>query len=413
MIHRNQQRISIHANHYNYLIKAVMNNQERNQNFKCRICGNTDIQSIGYLNGKPYCRRCISFKGEEVEHKPSYPKKAPIHLSYELSPEQKELSDKLVDNYKKGIDSLVFAVCGSGKTEISLATIQYALMCGDKVAFAVPRKDVVIELANRLKQIFKNNKVISLYGGHHDDIYGDVVVLTTHQLYRYKKYFALIILDEIDAFPFKNNEVLKNIFFNASCGNYILMSATPSKEVIDHFQGDGKEMLKLEIRFHGHAMPVPSFIIKKKIILYFYLLSEIKRALQNGRVLFVFAPTIEKCESLFHFISIFFKNGDYVHSQRQRREKIIDKFRQKKLSFIVTTSILERGITLEKLDVIVFESNHSIYDKGTLVQISGRVGRKSSDAYGKVTFMADKLTKSMEEARYDIMQSNKALQDMF
>ena len=88
--------------------------------YKCPVCGNTDIHSIGYLNGKPYCRRCISFKGEEVEHKPSYPKKAPINLSYELSPEQRELSDKLVENYKKGIDSLVFAVCGSGKTEICL-----------------------------------------------------------------------------------------------------------------------------------------------------------------------------------------------------------------------------------------------------------------------------------------------------
>ena len=40
----------------------------------------------------------------------------PIYLEYELSPEQKELSDKLVENYKKGIDSLVFAVCGSPKT---------------------------------------------------------------------------------------------------------------------------------------------------------------------------------------------------------------------------------------------------------------------------------------------------------
>ena len=68
------------------------------------------------LKGKPYCRRCISFKGEEVEHKSSYPKKAPIHLEYELFLEQKELSNKLVENYKKGIDSLVFAVCGSPKT---------------------------------------------------------------------------------------------------------------------------------------------------------------------------------------------------------------------------------------------------------------------------------------------------------
>ena len=68
------------------------------------------------LNGKQYCRRCISFKGEEVEHKPSYPKKASIHLKYELSSEQKELSNNLVENYKKGIDSLVFAVSGSPKT---------------------------------------------------------------------------------------------------------------------------------------------------------------------------------------------------------------------------------------------------------------------------------------------------------
>ena len=89
---------------------------ENHNSFTCPICENTDIHSIGYLNGKSYCQRSISFPGEEVEHKPSYPKKAHIHLEYELSPEQKELSDKLVENYKKGIDSLFFAVCGSPKT---------------------------------------------------------------------------------------------------------------------------------------------------------------------------------------------------------------------------------------------------------------------------------------------------------
>ena len=71
------------------------------ESYECLICGNTDIHSIGYLNGKSYCHRCISFRGEEVEHKPSYPKKAPIYLEYELSSEQKNLSEKLVENHNE------------------------------------------------------------------------------------------------------------------------------------------------------------------------------------------------------------------------------------------------------------------------------------------------------------------------
>ena len=160
------------------------------EEFVCPICGNKDPSAIGYRNGKPYCRACISFKrGEEIK-KEAFPKQANIFLDYELSPEQKNLSDRLVLNYQRGKDSLVHAVCGSGKTEISLAVISYAIKCGEKVAFAVPRKDVVIELHNRLKQIFRYNSVIALYGGHHDRVNGDIIVLTTHQLYRYENFVS-------------------------------------------------------------------------------------------------------------------------------------------------------------------------------------------------------------------------------
>ena len=269
------------------------------ESYKCPICGNTDIHSIGMLNGKPYCRRCISFRGEEVEPKPSYPKKAPIHLEYELSPEQQELSDKLVENYKKGIDSLVFAVCGSGKTEISLQVIQYAINCGEHVAFAVPRKDVVIELHSRLLNIYNKNKVVALYGGHHDVIFGDLVVLTTHQLYRYKKYFSLIILDEIDAFPFKNNKVLENIFYNSLCGHYVMMSATPSKEIIRHFKEPNKAMLRLDTRFHRHPLPVPKFVINRTFAIYFELFKYINLFIKQDKPIFIFTPTIEECEKLY------------------------------------------------------------------------------------------------------------------
>ena len=317
-----------------------------------------------------------------------------------------------MENYKKGIDSLVFAVCGSGKTEISLAVIQYVINCGEKVAFAVPRKDVVIELHNRLKEIFDKNKVISLYGGHHTDVYGDLVVLTTHQLFRYKKYFSLIILDEIDAFPFKGNEVLKNIFFNSLIGHYIFMSATPTNEITNLFKGKGKDILRLDVRFHKHPLPVPTHVIKKSFVRYLALLDVMKKLLSKNKQLFIFAPTIDECELIFKFVSLFFKNGNYVHSKQIYRNEIISEFKQKKWRFIVTTSVLERGVTVKGLDVIVMNAHHEIYDSGTLVQIAGRVGRKKDNPTGSVIFIAKKKTKEMEAANATIIRSNKALQNM-
>ena len=384
-------------------------NQESYLIYQCPICGNTDIHSIGYLKGKPYCRKCISFKGEEVEQKPSYPKKAPINLSYDLSPEQKELSNKLVENYKKGIDSLVFAVCGSGKTEISLQVIQYAINCGEKVAFAVPRRDVAIELHNRLKDIFTKNTVICVYGGHHKIVEGDLIVLTTHQLYRYTNYFSLIVLDEIDAFPFKNNEVLEHMFYKALCGHYIMMSATPGKETIKHFSGKDKSILRLDIRFHRHPLPVPKIYVGNKIMMLYKLSSLTREFLKANKPLFIFAPTIEKCEYLYNVLKFVFKDGNYVHSKRENRTEIINDFRNGKYRYLVTTSVLERGVTLSNLQVIVFEAEHSVYDKGTLVQISGRVGRKMNAPTGEVYFIAKKKTNDMVEAIKDIEKSNDEL----
>ena len=373
------------------------------------MCGNTDIHSIGMLNGKFYCRRCISFRGEEVEHNPSYPKKAPIHLEYELSPEQKELSYKLVENYKKGIDSLVFAVCGSGKTEICLQIIKYAINCGDKVAFALPRRDVAIELHNRLKEIFNFNKVICLYGGHTKDKEGDIIVLTTHQLYRYKQYFSLIILDEIDAFPFKDDPILHSMFYQALSGHYVMMSATPSKEVITHFQGDNKDILRLEIRFHRHPLPVPKIVKRNKLFQYLYLIRKIKEYKKHNKPVFVFAPTIELCEKIYKVLSIFIRGGNYVHSKRNRRSEIIDEFRNKMYSFLVTTSVLERGVTVKDLQVIICQSDHKIYEKGTLIQIAGRVGRKKDAPFGEVIYLCEKVTIDMLDSINEIKKNNEAL----
>jgi GntR family transcriptional regulator/MocR family aminotransferase len=50
-------------------------------------------------------------------------------------------------------------------------------------------------------------------------------VLTTHQLYRYEKYFDVIIIDEVDAFPFKGNKLLETFLYRACKGNIVYMSS--------------------------------------------------------------------------------------------------------------------------------------------------------------------------------------------
>ena len=127
---------------------------------------------------------------------------------------------------------------------------------------------------------------------------------------------------------------------------------------------------------------------------------------------FVFAPTINECERVFSYISIFIKGGNYVHSKRKNRKEIIDAFRLGVYQFLITTSILERGVTVRDLQVIVYKSSSFIYEKGTLIQISGRVGRKADAPTGEVIYLANKITKDMEESISAIRENNKALQDL-
>lgn len=385
---------------------------DSHNSFTCPICGNTNLNSIGIRNGHFYCRRCISFRGEEMRGDLSYPKGAKIFIDYGLSEEQKELSSKILSNYKEGKNTLVHAVCGSGKTEITLEIIQYAINCGEHVGFAIPRRDVVIELYDRFASIFKKNKVVAVYGGRTDELKGDLIVLTTHQLYRYQNYFDLLIVDEIDAFPFKNNEVLEAFFYRAIKNHYVLMSATPSSEVLRSFNKEGFEVVELFSRFHHYPLPVPEVIRGSKLILFSKLVDYTNKYIKDNKPVMIFTPTIEICEETYFYLKIFAKNGNYVHSKREGRSEIIDSFRNAKIKYIVTTAVLERGVTVKGAQVIVYQADHMVYDRHALIQIAGRVGRKKEAPEGEVIFLVKDENEEIINAIEEIERANRNLQDL-
>ena len=380
--------------------------------YVCPICGNSDQRFISLRKGKPYCRVCVSYIGQMVSNNYKVSSRVYKSLKYALSKEQNELSNQLLNNFKSGKNSFVSAVCGSGKTEISLETIVYAIKNQMKVGFTVPRRDVAIELLDRFKEMLPYSKISLVVGGHHEQLTGDLVICTTHQLYRYKNYFDLLIIDEVDAFPFKGDFALNSFFHQSIKGNYIMLSATASERDLNKFEQEGGKVLRLSKRFHYHPIPVPEIIKGTKHYIQIQLYRLINNFIKEDKQVFVFVPTIEMCEEVYYKTRAFCKGGEFVHSKRKNREQIIKDFKKKKYSYLVTTSVLERGVTVKNLQVIVFCADHYVFDAPTLIQIAGRVGRKIDAPDGRVIYLSEKNNESIQESIRSIKNSNRDLQNL-
>ena len=66
-------------------------------------------------------------------------------------------------------------------------------------------------------------------------------------------------------------------------------------------------------------------------------------------------------------------------------------------------------MTFFDVQVIVFEANHKLFDESSLVQISGRVGRKLNAPTGNVYFLSNKESENMKKCIRQIILKNKAV----
>ncbi len=80
--------------------------------------------------------------------------------------------------------------------------------------------------------------------------------------------------------------------------------------------------------------------------------------------------------------------------------------RQKKVKFLITTTILERGVTFPGIDVIILGADDEVFSVSSLVQIAGRVGRKRDRPTGNVDFFIASYTKRVVDAQNQIKHMN-------
>ncbi|WP_270661005.1 DEAD/DEAH box helicase [Streptococcus anginosus] len=372
--------------------------------------------------GAYYCRSCLILgrvrSDEELYYFPQeeFPKANVLKWQGRLTEFQAKVSQGLVEAVTKRKDSLVHAVTGAGKTEMIYQVVAQVINQGGAVCLASPRIDVCLELYRRLKVDFTCD-ISLLHGESEAYSRSPLVIATTHQLLKFYRAFDLLIVDEVDAFPYVDNPMLYHAVHQAVKveGTKIFLTATSTDELDKKVAKGELTRLSLPRRFHGNPLIVPQKIWLADFQKYLgqkKLVTKLRQFIQKQRKtsfpLLIFASEIKKGQEFAEILQSTFPNEKvgFVASTTENRLEIVEKFRQKEITILVTTTILERGVTFPCVDVFVVEANHRLFSRSALVQIAGRVGRSMERPTGELIFFHDGATMAIEKAIKKIQEMN-------
>ncbi|MFD1483987.1 helicase-related protein [Lacticaseibacillus baoqingensis] len=382
---------------------------------RCQRCGQKGLVELP--SGDDYCPHCINLgrvSSQTTLYRfaapPLPPVEQPLTWQGELTPAQARIAAELVAAVQTKTEHLLWAVTGAGKTEILFPAIASVLTAGGRVGVATPRLDVVRELAPRLQAAFAHTAMAVRYGGvSWPQTTVALTVMTTHQLLRYYQAFDLLVIDENDAFPFVHDPALWHAVSAASRGAKLWLSATPPKRLQQAAKHGKIGLSILPRRFHGQPLPVPQVQIRKGQLPH-KIPSKWVKALQQimtTRQCLLFVPDIAWLAPIVQQLKVAVTPAvSSVHAADPNRVEKVSAFRQGQLRLLVTTTILERGVTIPRCAVVVLGADSQRFDAAALIQMAGRAGRAADSPDDPVWFYARHDTLALHQAVHTIRQLN-------
>lgn len=397
-------------------------------NIRCYRCNHVTAKSLGALpQGEFYCPHCINLgrvstlnKFYHVPEPNQFTIIEPV-LTWKgkLSPLQQQASEKISQGMAAHVQQLLWAVTGAGKTEMMFAGIAAAIKRGERIGIASPRVDVCLELFPRLKAAFANCDIALLHGRQELPYhYAQLTICTTHQLLRFYHAFDNLIIDEVDAFPYAANASLlyatkQAIKENGGC---LYLTATPGDALLREIKSKRLVVNYLPLRYHGHLLP------QIKVRLAFgwrrrlerqqlppQVIQQLQETLREGHRFLLFIPHIADLAlveaALRHSFATF--RFATVHASDPERLEKVQKMRDGDYDFLVTTSILERGVTFPEIDVYVLGADDPVFSSSALVQIAGRAGRSQSRPTGRVIFWINCNCRQVNQAVSQVKYLNR------
>ncbi len=319
------------------------------------------------------------------------------NLPFLLTNSQKKVLDEINLDLKS--ENRMFRIVqgdvGSGKTIVSLLAVANIIESKYQCALMGPTEILANQHYKLAKNIFKKSdlkieflsgKTVSkkkkeilenLKNGNIDLIIG------THALFQKKinfKNLGFVVIDEQHKFGVKQRSDLA-IKGGNNC-DVLLMSATPiPRTMMMSLYGD-MDISKITEKPANRKKILTLSKPEKKINeLYPYIKKQIK---EQNQVFWV-CPLIEEssfldytsAKSKFDIINVKFPNEvGLIHGALSKEEKdeILNKFLKKKISILISTTVIEVGIDFPNANLIIIE-NANKFGLAQLHQLRGRVGR--------------------------------------
>jgi len=413
-------------------LKKTPSYTEKNGKKYCARCQSlmTPVAASECICENPcaYCRNCLKMGKVRacsifysLPERNAFEKTSEKLLAWEgtLSAQQEEASHTIQKTIKHNETRLLWAVAGAGKTEMLFSGIEQALKNGKRVCIASPRVDVCLELAPRLEKAFPKTLLAVLYGDMNEPYkYTQLVIATTHQLFRFREAFDVLVIDEIDAFPFHLDQSLQFAANKAlkETSALIYLSATPDYAMQKDVQRQKLAATILPARYHGHPLPVPkakmcfhwrSKVLKNPLKTSFG--KAMAARIKEGRKFLVFVPNIEWMHDFEEVLRRLYPEVPFatVSAEDSKRKEKVMKMRANELQFLVTSTILERGVTFPNIDVLVIGAEDRVFTESALVQIAGRCGRSPEYPTGQVLFFHNGQSKALKKAIKQIKNMNR------
>lgn len=391
----------------------------------CQRCGQKDHADLP--NGEFFCIACLQMGRNSslacfhwAKEPAADARNGQSWLTWQgtLTNKQQQVASEIIESIDLGQDRLVWAVTGAGKTEMIFPAINHALKQGKRVAMVSPRIDVILELAPRLRSAFSDLDLLLLYGDTPEKYhYTKLVLATTHQLLKFKEAFDLLIIDEVDSFPFRGDPMLAFAAEKAKKhqSSTVYLTATPTAQLIKDYRQQRLPASFLPLRFHGHLLPVLTFTrigdwhkqltkgrLPKKLV------DQILLYAGSGQRFLLFLPRVKDLAPVLKAISkITDIKGLAVHAADPQRKEKVQQMRDKSVQFLVTTTILERGVTFPGIDVLILGADDEIFSTNAIVQIAGRVGRNNDRPTGLVLAFIEEQTRVLKAAAAQIVFMNR------